>query len=281
MSSTKIEEMIDGPILEIDARDEAERRRSSEEARQRETENLAAPGNIARYMNPPHDSSYALEYAYYLLGDVLQKTVLDLGSGAGENSVLLSRRAAKVIGLDISPDLVEIAKRRAQVQGQRVQYVVSSAYATGLPEGSVDVVFGEAILHHLDLERAAKEIRRILRPGGYAIFVEPIRDSATLRFLRRLKPTRQADVSPYEYPLTQKQLARFAQDFELSAIRKFDLPFSQLVGRIGWRHDCLGWKHRFALNVDRWLLATVPWIGHFASIVVFQIHVKTFSAQQP
>ena len=147
--------------------------------------------------------------------------------------MVLARRAAKVVGLDISPDLVEIAKQRAQVQGQTVQFVVSSAYATGLPGESVDVVFGEAILHHLDLERAANEIRRVLRPGGYAVFVEPIRDSATLRFLRRLMPSRQPDISPYEYPLTQKQLVSFAQGFELSALRRFDLPLSQLVGRVG------------------------------------------------
>jgi SAM-dependent methyltransferase len=267
-------------MLEMEVRSEAERRRSSEEARQRESEDLASPRNVTRYMNPNQDTVYALEYAYYLLGDVLNKTVLDLGCGAGENSVLLARRAAKVVGLDISPDLVEIAQRRAQVQGQTVQFIVTSAYATGLQGESVDVVFGEAILHHLDLERAANEIRRILRPGGYAIFIEPIRDSATLRFLRRLMPSQRPDISPYEYPLMRKQLVRFAQDFELSAIRRFDLPFSQLVGRIGWKHDCLGWWHRFALNVDRWLLTAVPSIGHFASIVVFQMHAKPYAASE-
>jgi SAM-dependent methyltransferase len=273
--------MIEGHTLEIEVRNEAERKRSSEEARRRESENLASPRNITRYMNPQQDTVYALEYAYYLLGDVLNKTVLDLGCGAGENSVLLARRAAKVVGLDISPDLVEIAQRRAQVQGQTVQFIVTSAYATGLPGESIDVVFGEAILHHLDLERAANEIRRILRSGGYAVFVEPIRDSATGRFLRRLMPSRQPDISPHEYPLTQKQLVSFVQGFELSAIRRFDLPFSQLAGRIGSRRDCLGWRHRFALKVDQWLLTAVPWIGHFASIVVFQMQAKTFSDKQP
>jgi ubiquinone/menaquinone biosynthesis C-methylase UbiE len=88
--------------------------------------------------------------------------------------VLLACWAAKVVGLDISPDLVEMAQRRAQAQRQTVQFIVTSACATGLPWESVDVVFGEAILHRLDLERAANEIRRILRPGGCAIFVEPI-----------------------------------------------------------------------------------------------------------
>src|ERR1700737_4940527 len=155
---TKVVKMMEGPILEMEIRSEAERKRSSEEARQRESENLNSLPNITRYMNPHQDTVYALEYAYYLLGNVLDKTVLDLGCGAGDNSVLLARRAAKVVGLDISPDLVEIARRRAQAQGQTVQFIVTSAYATGLKGESVDVVFGEAILHHLDLERPGNEI---------------------------------------------------------------------------------------------------------------------------
>ena len=66
--------MVEGHTLEIDVRNEAERKRSSEEARRRESENLASPPSVTRYMNPPQDTVYALEYAYYLLGNVLNKT---------------------------------------------------------------------------------------------------------------------------------------------------------------------------------------------------------------
>lgn len=215
-------------------------------------------------MNPPQDAVYPGEYAYYLLGDIRNKTVLNLGCSGGENSVILARRGAKVVGLDLSPDLVEIARRRAQIHEQTVDFIVASAYSTGLPGESIDVVFGEAILHHLDLERAASEIRRILRPGGYAVFIEPIRDSATIRFLRRLIPYRHPDISPYEYPLTHKQLEDFVRGFELSATRRFDLPPRRLA-------ELIGWSQVFPRKLDQWLLTTLPWVGHFAAIIVFKM----------
>src|SRR5688500_10843099 len=84
--------------------------RSAGEAQKRETEDLLlAEKTIERYLNPPADTPYQLEYAYHLLGDVKGKTVLDYGCGAGENSVLIaSHGAARVIGIDISPELVEL-----------------------------------------------------------------------------------------------------------------------------------------------------------------------------
>jgi len=257
--------MLDGEKVGLELRDKAERRRSSSEAHGRSRENLTAdPRNLARYMSPPLDAIYPLEYAYYLLDDVRHKTVLDLGCGGGENTLILAYRGAKVVGLDLSPELVAIAERRVRINGQTAQLVVASAYATGLRGESIDVVFGEAILHHLDLESAASEIRRILRPGGYAVFAEPIRDSATLRFLRRLIPYQQPDVSPYEYPLTRKQLDDFTRGFQVSATRRFFLPPTRLARLIGWRSQ-------LPPKVDRWLLDAAPWVGHFAATVVFRM----------
>jgi hypothetical protein len=71
--------MAERPMLEMEGRREAERKRSSEEARRRKSENLASLGNVTRYMNPHQDSVYALEYADYLLCNVINNMVLDLG----------------------------------------------------------------------------------------------------------------------------------------------------------------------------------------------------------
>src|SRR5690348_687348 len=81
---------------------------------------------VERYLAPPADTPFPLEYAFHLLGDVKSKTVLDLGCGSGEELVPLVRRARSVFGIDISPDLIEIAKRRAPQAELKVQ----SAYDT-------------------------------------------------------------------------------------------------------------------------------------------------------
>ena len=65
----------------IDQREQNEIERSAAEAR----DIVLQPIEIDRYLDPPSDTAYPLEYAYNLLGDVREKTVLDLGCGSGEN----------------------------------------------------------------------------------------------------------------------------------------------------------------------------------------------------
>lgn len=95
---------------------EVERRAS--DAQKRDKNNLKiAHSTIKRYLNPPSDTYYALEYAYHLLRDVTGKTVLDYGCGAGENSVLIAHHGGDVVGVDISPELLEIATQRMNLHG--------------------------------------------------------------------------------------------------------------------------------------------------------------------
>src|SRR6266850_789952 len=87
--------------------DSAEIVRSDIEAnRTKDSRLLETDRNVRRYLNPPLDTPFPLEYAYALLGDVRGRTVLDFGCGSGQNSLLLARRGAEVIGVDISESLL-------------------------------------------------------------------------------------------------------------------------------------------------------------------------------
>ena len=130
------------------------------------------------------------------------------------------------------------------------------------------MVFGMLILHHLDLPRAAAEVHRVLKPGGRAIFTEPIRNSKLIGAIRGLIPYRQPDVSPFERPLRFDELDAFAARFGSWTHRVFDLPFVRLLrvcGASEW------WQSRaYALNgrmLRRW-----PQLRHFASVMVFEVH---------
>jgi len=83
------------------------------------------------------------------------KTVLEYGCGDGINTVALARRGARVKAVDISPELISIARQRLAANRitADVEYIVGSAHDLPLPDSSVDIVFGIAILHHLDLAR--------------------------------------------------------------------------------------------------------------------------------
>ncbi len=238
----------------LSERDQSEIERSASEARKV----VLAPVQIDRYLDPPSNTPYGLEYAFHLLGDVKGKTVLDLGCGSGENLVVLVKRGAKVIAMDISPELVDLAQQRLANYGLAADLRVGSAYETGLPDESVDVVFSMALLHHLDLPRARAEIRRILRPGGLFIMREPVRLSKTMALLRRAFPD-QEDISDFEHPLTKEELATVTEGFTVVAERSFRLPHMALLTKVPLLPKKLLWKN------DRWLLQSFPILTHFAT----------------
>lgn len=254
---------------EISKWESVEVERSASEARKRADEDLLISSSILeRYSDPPADSPYPLEYAYHLLGDVRGKTVLDYGCGAGDNSVLIAEHGANVVGVDISPELIELSGRRMnRHRFQNYDFKIGSAHELPLDDESVDVVYGMAILHHLDLGLASREVFRVLKKGGRAIFSEPVRNSKTIRFIRNLIPYESADVSPFERPLTDGELSEFAEPFSDYQSRAFSLPFVNLIEVLG----ITGNKYRLAVNADRALLKTFPPLKHFAAVRVFQV----------
>jgi len=245
--------------------------RSASEAQKRETENLRLDEKtVERYLNPPVDTPYQLEYAYHLLGDASGKTVLDYGCGAGENSVLIaSHGAEKVIGIDISPELVELGHQRLALHGfaGKAELRVGSAHELPLEDESVDVVFGMAILHHLDLQLASAEVFRVLKKGGRAIFLEPVRNSKFIKFVRNLIPYQSPDVSPFERPLTEPELEKFAESFSAYRSRAFSIPFVNLIEVLGLSENLL---HR-AIRLDGKILKSAPFLKNYASVRVIEM----------
>lgn len=224
---------------------------------------------LQRYQAPPANTCYPLEYAFHLLGDVSGKTVLDLGCGSGENTILLTRRGAHVHATDISSSLISIARRRLAINGinEKVRFFVGSAHEFPLADESVDVVFGMAILHHLDLQLAAREVRRILRPGGRAIFQEPICNSKLLKFVRGLIPYRAPDVSPFERPLTDVELEAFAEGYRSYRNKAFALPYLRLAALLPVVRNYINEIYQF----DDKVLRQFPRLDYYASIRVIEM----------
>lgn len=249
----------------------AEEERSAFSASLVDDSRLVAPkSRVDRYLDPPLDTWHELEYCYALLGDAKDKTVLEYGCGDGNNTLVLALRGAKVKALDISPDLIELAKKRLevnQVQGD-VEFIVGSAHDIPLPDESVDIIFGMAILHHLDLELSAKEVNRVLKKGGRAIFKEPVRNSRIVKFARKLVPYKAPDISPYERPLTDKELETFGKEFSSYTSRGFTLPTTEFLEKFPLFQ---GTVKKISSQFDQSAMNLVPGLKHFAGTRVVEL----------
>jgi ubiquinone/menaquinone biosynthesis C-methylase UbiE/L-amino acid N-acyltransferase YncA len=99
------------------------------------------------------------------------ETVLDLGSGAGLDVLVSARRVGptgRVIGLDMTPEMLDLARRHAAEQGvSHVEFRQGRIEDIPLPDDSVDVVLSNCVITlSADKPRVFAEIARVLRPGG-------------------------------------------------------------------------------------------------------------------
>ncbi len=163
------------------------------------------------------------------LYDPFGKRVLLYGCGpANEAAQLVRDGAASVSGIDISELEISDACRHAQEEGfaDKVDFRVGDAHQTGFDDDAFDLIIGNAILHHLDVPRALSELRRILAPGGRAVFVEPLAHNPLLRLGRRLTPAaRTAD----EHPLTVEDWQHCAEAFTNFSHREVELSSIPLM----------------------------------------------------
>ena len=152
--------------------------------------------------------------------------ILSYGDGAGAySSLALAEAGYPSIAIDISPASVRAARARVEREhpDADVDFRVMNAEALEFEDDSFDLICGNGILHHLDLERSYTEIVRTLRPGGSAIFSEPLGHNPLINLYRRLTPGQR---TPDEHPLrvADLDLARRYFDgvetwyFHLSAI---------------------------------------------------------------
>ena len=98
-------------------------------------------------------------------------SVLELGCGTGYFTGELARSGADIVAVDVSPELLEIAKVDCAVAN--VRYEIQNAWAMSYPDAHFDSVVGSSVLHHLEIQEALREIYRVLKPGGTIYFTEP------------------------------------------------------------------------------------------------------------
>ena len=117
--------------------------------------------DIARTIEPVSEEVVAA------VGVQAGETLLDVATGSGNAALAAARRGARVTGLDLTPELLEVATARAADEGRGIVFVQGDAEALPFEDGSFDrvtSVFG-AMFAPVQ-EQAAAELLRVCRPGG-------------------------------------------------------------------------------------------------------------------
>ena len=226
-----------------------------------------------RVERKPHN----LTWAYYdtirdhFHGDLKGKRMLVIGCGWGVTALNLAKCGARVDAFDLSPEAIEICKRRAEhneVSG--VNFFVSSCEELELPEGTYDAVVGEMILHHIDIPIAMEKCHRLLRDGGLGVFMEwkvyaLVDRVRAFPLLRRLFPPGGVQKYATEY---ERKLTR--EDFEVIRRRfpdmRLDIRYC-MCGKIDYFSPDLGNRIE---PLDWLLLRKLPFLRPFTDGAIIQ-----------
>jgi SAM-dependent methyltransferase len=188
------------------------------------------PGMFRRYHAPAELWDWRQRSAL-LLGDIRGKDLLDFGCGMGEESIYFATLGARVTAIDISAVGVATLRRRAAFHGLPIEAFEMRADPTSFADASFDRIHGLGILHHVGIERGLAEVARLLRPGGTAVFLEPMGDCPTLEALKAWLMTHGrvlADfdrVTEHERNLTWCEIESAVRRFPYAALYPYHLLY--------------------------------------------------------
>ncbi len=192
--------------------------------------------------------------------------MLDYGCGDGAYGALhaATRDDLDITAIDLSPVAIEQAKARARGAGvlDRIAFRVMNAEQLELPDDEFDFVVGLGVLHHLDLAPSLHEIRRVLKPDGGAVFVEPLGHNPIINAYRRRTPDQRTSD---EHPLLVEDIEMIGRSFGSCVAEYFHLFGLLALGFAGTRY--LSRAVHTLDAVDRVCFREVPYLRRHAWMV--------------
>ena len=127
---------------------------------------------------PEESWNHNAHYHAYLMGQVPGRCreVLEIGCGTGKFSRLLARRAERVLAVDLSPQMIRLARERSK-RHPNIEFVRGDVMTYPLPDDHFDCIATLTTIHHLPAEAVLRKIRKALKPGGVFVCLDLYRRS--------------------------------------------------------------------------------------------------------
>ncbi len=226
-------------------------------------------GVVERYRQLKHWKIFPKEYTFKCMAPFEGKRILDFGCGEGEISTQLALLGAQVTGVDISPELVDLGRIRAKLDGveDRIQFIAGDITTLNLPPQSFDHVLCYAVLHHVDLQETPPHLLKVLKPGGTMLMAEPTLFVRFLRKIRRLFPLYDPGTDTQEQ-FTQKEIGLVSAHFQESEVAYFNC-FARLQrlfpnrDRIDEGHPFTRAAVLFLYYLDAAMIRVLPFMWRF------------------
>lgn len=178
---------------------------------------------------------------------------LEIGCGAGVFSRLLAQRSERVLALDLSPHMIQIAKERSKLY-PNIDFQVADAVVWEFPSKQFDCIASIATLHHLPIEEMLVKLKYALRVNGTLIILDLFQEeglsdaltallaipmSAVLRLIKngRLREPRKVREAWAEHGRNDSYLT-FSQIRQVCASL---LPGAKIKRHLLWRYS-ITWK---------------------------------------
>lgn len=224
-----------------------------------------------------HDLTSHVRKTLDLLGDVSGKTVLDCGCGSGVTTVRLAQQGAKVYSFDLSSELVELTRRRAQANGleDRIQLGQMQFEKMDYPDDFFDLAFGNMILHHVDCGDAGRELARVLKPGGRAVFAETSGRNKLLMLARRHLAGR-CGIDKYstdgEKPLERPELDALGRHYSSMKVHYLEFLFftTACSNVLKWRRSTK-WLQTVLFGTDCLIYKYVPFLRRYSYLMAVEL----------
>jgi len=165
------------------------------------------------------------------------KTVLDIGCGAGILTNALAKEGHTVYGIDLSPSSLEVAKNHDSTQ--KVSYKVANAYSLPYPSQTFDVVCAMDVLEHVEKpDLLISEASRVLKPGGLFFFHtfnrNPLSRLLIIKGVDWCVPNAPKNMHVYSLFIKPKELQEICHnhDMEISTFRGFS---PKILSRPFWK----------------------------------------------